>query len=267
MTPDRRKHARKLFERIESLRIEDDDDKKELYRHGILAFEKLVLKDNLSALEKFKTEKDFALLRTVFADIDELEATEYYHIVKGRLEVLKKFENILPTAKERVIQEIIFEHFWLLDPSWERASTNARMEQRVTTEFKKVKLSNDEREARLDIRYRTAAGKHIIVELKKYKVKVKATALVEQVRKYRSARIKCLQERFPSESQPIEIICILGSAPLPPRESRENKEMLRAVDARFMTYDTLIKQTQESYSDYLEGQRKIQRIVKIIDAI
>jgi len=269
LTHDRRTHARKLFQRIESLRIEDEQDRRELYRYGILAFEKLVLKDRLSLLEKFESEQDFALLRSIFVDIDELEAFEYYHIVKGRMEVLTKFARIVPSAKERVIQEHIFEHLWLLDPSWERASTDARMEQKVTTAFEKAdkKLTQDERDARLDIRYRTAAGKHIIIELKKYRVTVKATALVEQSRKYRSALSKCLANSYPNETHHIEIICILGQPPTPGREGSENEKMLGAVDARFITYDTLIKQTKSSYADYLDKAREIQRIVQIVDSL
>ncbi len=269
LTPDRRNHARRLFERIESLRIENDQDRRELYRHGILAFEKLVLKDNLSALAKFQSESDFSLLAAIFADIDELEAFEYYHIVKGRVEVLKKFEKIVPSVKERVIQEHIFDHLWLLDPSWERASSDARMEQKVTTEFRKAdkELTQEERDARLDLRYRTAAGKHIIVELKKYGVSVKATALVEQIRKYGSALTKCLDESYPDETHHVEIICILGRPPTPRDKASENDKLLKAVDARFITYDTLIKQTKMSYADYLDKAQKMERIVRIVDSL
>jgi ABC-type branched-subunit amino acid transport system substrate-binding protein len=40
-------------------------------------------------------------------------------------------------------------------------------------EFEKVRLTNEEKRARVDIRYKTAAGKHIIIELKKYDAVVK----------------------------------------------------------------------------------------------
>ena len=43
--------------------------------------------------------------------------------------------------------------------------------------------------------------------------------------------------------------------------------MLGAVDARFITYDTLIKQTKSSYADYLDKEREIQRIVQIVDLL
>ncbi|MFN2454864.1 MAG: hypothetical protein ABR577_11655 [Pyrinomonadaceae bacterium] len=267
--PDRKKHARTLFEQIETLPIDEPDDKKELYRHGILAFEKLILKDELSMIEKLNTESDFALLKRIFASVDELEAFEYYHIVKGRVEVLTKFEQIVPASKERVIQEHIFDHLWLLDPSWERANENQHMEETLTKEFKGINagLTREEKAARLDIRYKTAAGKHIIIELKKYKVKVDNLKLVQQVRKYRDGLLKCLKTKYPNDPRNIEIICILGSPPLPVDQDEDNRKVLNTYNARYLTYDTLIKQTTNSYRDYLDKQKEVQRILDLVNSI
>lgn len=142
-----KKYARKLFAKIESFPIQDATYKKELYRHGILAFATLALKDNLDALDNVDTAEDFDLIKSIFADMDELEAVHYWQITKTRVEVLKKFEDIVPAAKEKLIQTHIFDHLWLLHPSWERATTDARMEQAVTKEWKGLdaKLEEDEK--------------------------------------------------------------------------------------------------------------------------
>lgn len=269
LSPDNKKYARVLFGKIEAFPISDPIYKKELYKHGILAFETLALKDNLSTLEHIRNNDDFEIIRSIFASIDELEAVHYYQIAKSRVEVLKKFEKIVPNAKERVIQEHIFDHLWLLDPSWERASTDQRKEESVMKEFKKVDagLTPDEKKGRLDIRYRTAAGKHIIIELKRYKRKVSATELLEQVRKYKSALSKCLKTKF-HETQPfIEAICILGSAPQPDDEEEENVKLLAQVNARYITYDQLIQQTRDSYREYIEKQQTVSRIRELIDSL
>jgi len=161
LSTDNKKYARVLFGKIEAFPISDPIYKKELYKHGILAFETLALKDNLSALDHIQSDEDFELIKSIFASIDELEAVHYYQIAKSRMEVLKKFEKIVPNAKERLIQEHIFDHLWLLDPSWERASTDQRKEESVMKEFKKVDagLTPDEKKGRLDIRYRTRCRK------------------------------------------------------------------------------------------------------------
>ena len=269
LTAQNRKYARVLFGKIESFPIANPEYKRELYKHGILAFETLALNDNLETLEHIDTEKDFELVTSVFASMDELEAVHYWQITKNRLAVLKTFEEIAPTAKEKVIQKHIFSHLWLLHPSWERASTDERMEEAVTKEWKKLdaKLTKEEKSGRFDIRYRTAAGKHIVIELKRYERKVEVTDLVKQVRKYQSALRKCLDKVHPGREHAIETICILGHRPEPSDEDRRNREMLRTVDARYITYDQLIQETRDSYRDYLDNHKQISRIQKLIESL
>ena len=167
--------------------------------------------------------------------------------------------------KERVIQEHLFTHLWLLNPSWERASTNKRIEERVTTEFDAIDagLTDDEKAGRMDIRYRTAAGKNIIIELKRYSVEVKTGDLVSQLAKYRSALQKCLREQFHDHPQAIECIAVLGHFPddlLP----EEVERTLAGINARVVTYDSLIAHAHESYTDYLEMHAEVSRLADLI---
>ncbi|MGB3087052.1 MAG: heat-shock protein, partial [Phycisphaerae bacterium] len=262
--------ARSLLGRIAGFPIEDDELRRTLYRHGILAFETLAAQDNLDALKNLKSDTDLARLLDLFKDFDDLEAAHYWHITRTRVGVLRKFEKIAPKAREKVIQKYIFEHLWLLDPSWERASTDARMEQSVTKEWKKVEagLTVQEKRGRIDIRYRTAAGKHIIIELKKYDRSVTTVELLDQVRKYQAALRKCLDKTYPDEPEPtIEAICIIGSRPEPVDRDKENRGMLREIQARYITYDQLIRQTRESYADYLDKSAKLSKIQKLVEKI
>jgi len=266
---DNRKHAEKLFKRIETLKNDDEESKAELYRASILAFEKLALRDKLSSLEKVRSEKDFDLIRDLFSGIDELEASHYYEIAKGRLEVLERFIDIAPEAKEQVIQEHLFDHLWLLDPSWERATGTSRKEERVTTAFEEVNanLTDYERKGRYDIKYKSLAGKHVIVELKKYDRRVTAYELAEQVGKYRSALEKVLREQFQIENPDIECICVIGKEPTKPENPKRARDILEAEDARFVTYEQLIEQAKESYSDYLEAKQEISETLQLVDEL
>jgi len=235
----------------------------------VLAFEKLALKENLSALEQVETQADLELLGAVFGSIDELEAAEYHSIVRGRLEVIKAFQHLVPESKEKIIQKYLFEHLWLLHPSWERASTNEHIEEGVTAQFHEIDahLKPEEKAGRIDIRYRTAAGKHIIIELKRYTVKTTVYALVEQLDKYRNALQKCLKTKFPSENRAVESIAVLGSPPTPDDQEEKNTGLLAAIGARYITYDTLIAQTLDSYKDYLEKNKKMSELAQLIDSI
>lgn len=270
LRPQHRKFAKSLLGRIAGFPVEDDELRRTLYRHGILAFETLAAKDNLDALKKIESHADLERLLELFKDFDELEAAHYWHITRTCVAVLQKFEKIAPKARETIIRDYIFDHLWLLHPSWERASTDQRMEESVTKEWKKLDagLTTDEKRGRLDIRYRTAAGKHIIIELKKYDRKVEAEELSTQVRKYQSALRKCLAKAYPDEKDPsIETICILGSSPEPADQDKQNRDLLAASQTRYITYDQLIRQTRESYADYLKTNEKLSRIQKLVERI
>lgn len=267
LTIDNKKYARDVFERIERAYVPDEGLRRELYKQSILAFESFAYRENLSALDGIGPGDEFQRFVAAFATMDQLEEAYYYTIAKSRVEVLTKFEKLSsPKTKEKTLQEHIFNHLWLLDPSWERASVDARMEVQVEKEWKKVNatLGPDERKARIDIKYRTAAGKHIIIELKKYDRKVDATDLVRQVRKYRSALRKIVMKTEPGREPWIETICILGSEPLPYDDPLTNEKLLLSVDARYITYDQLIQRTRESYGDYLKAKTDIGRIRELI---
>jgi hypothetical protein len=143
------------------------------------------------------------------------------------------------------------------------------MEETVMKEIKvlNVQLTAEQKKGRLDIRYRTAAGRHIIIELKRYKRVVEINDLLKQVRKYRTTLTKVLAAKLPGQPHYIEIICILGSPPQPQDEDDENRKQLAIVNTRYVTYDELIQQTRDSYRDYIDGQQKLSRIQELINSI
>ena len=138
------------------------------------------------------------------------------------------------------------------------------MEETFKKEFKKVRLTKEEERARVDIRYKTAAGKHIIIELKKYDATVKASSLIGQVQKYKTALLKCLKKVYVNQIPPYEIICILGCIPSPADDDESNQKALAVHNARYITYDNLIKNTLDAYNSYLEKEKEVQRIRTLV---
>jgi hypothetical protein len=270
LPPDHRPLARNLFGRLGELTIEDDDTRRELYRQGILAFENLAFKHDLDALKSIKTGAQAQRLVEVIGTLDEIEAARFREIVLGRLEVLAKFQDVKDSALEKVLQQVIFSHLWLLHPSWERAATDVGMEVEIGKEFKKLdaSLTKEEKKARLDIKYRTAAGKNIIIELKKYDRKVSNAELLKQIGKYRGAVQKVLKTKYPTQPQAVEFICVLGTPPIEwETDPQPVTDSLRAYDARFVTYDELLKQSRDAYREYLDAQTDLARIEELVDRI
>lgn len=263
MGPDKKQTAGRMFSKIEALRLDAAEPKFQLYRASMLAFEKLALKDMLSALDDWDPQRDYGRLIELMTGVDEIEATSYREIVEGRLIVIEAFRNLVPDSLEKTIRNYIFDHLWLLHPSWDRAASNAHMEQTVATEFEKIRLTNEEQRSRIDIRYRTTAGKHVIIELKKRSVSINVFDLGKQLEKYRKVLDKCLKKRFPGEPRHIECVAILGQPP-----SGSNVEgTLLANEARFVTYDQLIWEAQRSYKEYLKVREKTQKLSEIIESM
>ena len=266
---DAKTFAKQLFGKIGNMPLESEADRLELYKYGILAFEKLRLRDLLSEIDNLDSATQLDLIGRVFANIDELEAAQYGEIAMSRMRVIQSFADVVDTnKKERVIQEHLFDHLWLLDSSWERASTNARIEQSVSKEFEKIDagLSDGEKAGRVDIRYRTAAGKNIIIELKRYSVDVSTGNLVSQITKYRRALQKCLETQFPGQPQMIECVAVLGRPPndLSPLEVEQT---LAGISTRVVTYDTLIANALDSYKEYIDSNAEVSRLANLIERL
>ena len=204
-----RKSAETLVAKLSALPVDEEDDRKLLYRHGILAFERMRIRG--STEEFIASVPDVDKLLSVLADRDALEAALYRDIVKSRLDAIKDFQGIVDEdAKEKVLQQYLFDHLWLLDPAWERATDSEIMESRLTKECVITNdLSEKERLGRVDIAYRTNAGKHIIVELKKAGRKMKLLELQEQGQTYVDKLRKILLAQ--DENSPnIEVVFVLG---------------------------------------------------------
>lgn len=265
---DDKNYAKKMFGKINQI-VADNDKKREILKYGILAFEKLRYSNHLSAIDTINVE-NFSIIKDVFGDLDEIEATLYYQIIKERIEVIRKFQQITDdNMREKVIQEYLFNHLWLLDPAWERTENTQYMEKNVlnalNVEFNK--LSDDEKNGRLDIGYRLTSGKHVIIELKKVNRVVKLGELIQQISKYHDAVEKTLTESG-YDNNSMEIICVLGKPVDNDDSSNHRKSVSESIspwNGRIVFYKELIENAFKAYSEYIEANKKSQPLIDIFN--
>ncbi len=271
LTPDHKIAAQRLLGRINTLPIDDAAQKRQLFVSGILAFETLKFRHLLHRIDQISVE-NLGALGDVFSQLDDLEASAYYQISKDRLEVIRKLTNLVDdNAKERAFQEHLYKHLWLLDPSWERATHTARMESQVAIKLDEVyeSLTEEQRRARLDIRYTTTGNKHVVIELKRASRIIDTGDLVQQVMKYRAGVSQVLE--FHNQAYaPLEFICVVGR-PLSdwsaPHGRETSRRTLEGPGARVVMYEELIEHAQQAYQDYLEQEEEAGRIYRLIDSI
>ena len=109
LPPGFQKSAETLIANLSALPVEHEEDKKLMYKHGILAFERMKLRG--SAEEFVNNVSDIETLLSVLADRDVLEASLYRDIVKSRLDAIKDFQGLLDEdAQEKVLQKYLFDH-------------------------------------------------------------------------------------------------------------------------------------------------------------
>lgn len=260
-----------MFGKINTLRLEPSE-KKPLFKYSVLAFEKLKLRDSLSRLEQL-SDNDFTGFMRAFEDHDDLEAQLYYEISKGRLDIINSFEGLAANdALERILQQFLFQHLWLLDPSWDRAATDPVME----VEVKRAVLGEQEFNGdymaeigRVDIQYRKSGGEHLIIELKRAGRICETDELFVQVRKYQRKMDQLLAATGRS-SEPYELICLVGRDLRDwsePQGRDRSRDILETANARVMTYQQLIGNARRAYAEFLNASKNASRIYAILDAI
>jgi hypothetical protein len=227
--------------------------------------------DKLEALDNVSL-SDAEQIVGLFGEMADIEATFYHQIVTQRVQVIRTLQEAVDqNTREKVVQQHVFQHLWLLDPSWERATDDSFMEQRVSQIFGDLEagMTPAEKAGRLDIKYRLISGKHVIVELKRAGRVVSTLELAEQIEKYRNAVEKVLfaQSR---QNEPFEFLCVVGPSlsDWQNESSRErSRQVLASYSARVMLYDELMKNAYRAYSEFLAKEKDAGRLMTLIRQI
>lgn len=259
---DARKAARSFIGKINSAAV-DDTHRKQLITSGVIAFERLHRRGRLEEITA-ADEANLPALISAFKSIDDVEAAMYYDIVKQRLEIIRKFEELTDeNALERLLQQYLFDHLWLLDPGWDRATTPV-----METSVARI-IGGGDAADRLDIKYRTTGSSHVIVELKRAGRTVSTPELIAQTEKYRAPVSDFLKD---SEGRDVDlqVICVVGK---PLSDWRvdggrdRSRQSLAAYGIRVVMYDQLIKNAKQSYAQFLEANSDVGEVRDIITRI
>lgn len=262
-----KEHAQSMLGLIKGLELEKEEERVELYKAGILAFERLRLKSTGNAIAQLSDLSAVNLL-PLLADLNVLEASMYRDIVKQRIEVISKFEKLVKNDdKEKVLQQALFDNMWLLDPGWERATGSAVIEEALKTEYSifASTLTDEQSKGRIDIRYRTNAGEHIIVELKRAGRVLSVVELLEQGDKYRDGLEKCLRQKNGIDYIPnISVVFVVGEDLKEHPRNEYIGSVLSSINARVVYYQQLINSAKSTYQEYMLKSEKVDKIENIL---
>ncbi len=248
-----KKSAEDIFTVIDQAGV-DEKHIHELYANGILAFETRKIDFALEEIQGLNA-SNLELLLSHLADVDAIEAAKYHDIVQQRLEIIRKLQmSVDEDVKERILQQYVFDHLWLLDPAWERATQFQYMEERLQQVVDG--LESDDSHVRVDIRYRRVGGAHVIIELKRASRRLGKVEIEHQLNRYISS-VEAELGKNPSESRhPVESVCIVGKLPRGwdnPERRQADEDSLKPYGIRVLTYDELIDNAFSAYSKFIEA--------------
>jgi len=274
MNKHERDNAEKLLGKVNTFRFSGDEEtqntaRKTVLKNTVLAFERLRIQDNLNALDKI-SDLNSDSFKEVFASVNDIEASMFYEITSQRLKVIDKFQKITSENElERAVQKYLYDHLWLLDPSWERVTGSTVMELTLTKELKQVNPNADSG-ARIDIAFKTISGKHVIIEMKRPNVNPDIATLVIQGRKYVQSTeqwFKNNPKSCPGGKIPhIDVIFLLGRGYGEVDQHFVNMQLL-SINGKVLTYSDLITQSKQAYSEYQQKKSDAARIMKIVEGI
>jgi hypothetical protein len=269
--------AETMIGTIASLPLErkGEDARVALFRSGVLAFGRVGLRQasqDLDDLSKVTAEDLLPLLGRQ----SDYEAGLWVDILRSRVEAISKFQDLADAdEKEKVLQAHLFANLWLLDASWERATESVRIEQSLRKmakeDFDLDEETKNDRD-RIDIRYATASGRHVIVELKRYSVKTDVEVLKEQGGRYAYALQEVLKKKGQSYRD-IEVIFVLGDKPTVKTRHRMNtdddyiEDSLEQIGGRYVIYDQLIENALAQYQDYLDASETAKALDELLSSI
>lgn len=269
--------ARRMVGTIVSLPMEkkrEVEDRAALLRAGVLAFERIGLREVTEDLDNLSTVTPGQLLELLGRQ-DVYETALWGDILRSRVEAISRFRHLTRNDdKEKVLQEHLFNNLWMLDPSWERATLSERMEESLRHVAPGVFAKDpDDKEitGRLDIHYVTNVGRHVIVEMKRYSVNDDASKYAAQGRKYYKA-MKSILDQQQEEDPKIEIIFVLGSKPRATNrgalsEDEYIEKELSTCNGRYVLYDRLIRSAELQYEQYLDASDKLTTLNDLLESL
>lgn len=272
LRPRDQKKARKWLGRLNRLRIDSPEERQSLLKYTVLGFEAYRANDRLKDLEEVD-DANIPMVLEIIGDLDAIEAHHYWEIIRGRLAIVTELESkVEEDAFEVLLQEFLYEHPWLLDPSWERAIYASATEQPVRDVVTSINqsLSDVERKGRLDIIYRLTTGQHVIVELKRPSVLVHVHELIDkQIEKYYYGVRRELQQIGHTEES-VEIVIVLGREPSGWGELERRQGFIRSLEqynARVVLYKEILADAKSGYQQYLQFEDTRSRLSDVMHAI
>ena len=188
----------------------------------------------------------------VFSEWDIIEAINAAQQVKGRVEIISKFEEMIKTGvpEKPDMQDYMMEHPWLLNPIWAPLSHEKTLDKILEKEFKIKKTKTKDGRQRLDFFCLAATYQWEVVDLKRPGKKV-GRAELEQIQRY----VLFLREHAKKTTHgEVKVDHTGGVLVYSDIDSGLGTtiEALERLGIHVLTWDDLLRRTKSLHKEFLE---------------
>jgi len=291
LNPAEKRQAEALLKAIGRLPDGSEGSRNSIAKYAIVAFERLKHRRAVAEITELPDAELLSLGRIgpLLSEIQDVEAAYHFDLLDARLKIVKRLREATDKgAVEKVLQEILFDNLWLIDPTWRSSKGESHIETSFNGLIKKYleerasgeNLTAKKRQRggkrlpvegnrRFDIKYRNALGTHVIVELKRASVKMRDFDVLKQLEDYQDLLRQVLNKVDPSgegELQyPIQAVAIVGEQHYRGGQERESRSAAFAMlNVRVMTYDQVIHRALKSYEEFTQWHETNSSFVRLI---
>ncbi len=264
-----KKVAQSWLGKIWAAKDQDPENLAKNLSSGILLCENLRISQSIQDLEKISPDH-LDGIAVAFETIESIEALYLHQLVDARVKVVDKLANLVGNdSKEKVLQNHIGQHLWLLNPSWDvvpiEGTREVEVELNKLAEKWKSTASESVKKKRLDIFYTSTESTHVIIELKKYTARETFPKIHQQVKTYAN-EVRRLLDKTGRQSHSIDIFIIVGHLPgYDSREIQQDQQTLSILNAKMLTYDELIRRALQINEGYLLARRHTGSIASTLE--
>lgn len=188
----------------------------------------------------------------ILSEWDIIEAVNTLQQVKGRMEVIKKFEEMINQGvpEKPDMQDYIVEHPWLINPAWTPLKHEQSLDTILINKFKIPKTKSKSGKKRLDFFCLAGGGQWEVVEVKRPGKKVGTTEL-QQIQGY----VTFLREHSKKITHPeLRISGVNGTLIYSDiaDDTTSLRESLDKDGIHVMDWGSLLRRTKSLHEDFLK---------------
>ncbi|HUW81460.1 MAG TPA: ATP-binding protein [Phycisphaerae bacterium] len=199
--------------------------------------------------------QDVVRLSEVLSEWDIIEAVNTAHLVKGRVEIIRKFAQMIrdKVPEKPDMQDYLRDHPWLIDPKWTLLHHEKSLDNVLAAQFSLKKTRSKDGQQRLDF-FCLGDGRYVahIVEIKRPGDKVGKGELDKLNRYIYFLKNKLIEGPLDSEKKRTSIAGLLICEDIRHEDRLYAHDMQKMGTLRVWRFEDLLEATLAMHRDYLE---------------